>query len=111
MNDNIELKRKKTGKICTFFSSHGEYIVLKDADGRQHHMRIDELARDFDCPEQKKWLATVQLIKWPSIRLGVKGQNCVGGGRSGISIGIKTVRTLYGLWERPIFYEGTNMRF
>lgn len=51
--ERIELIRKKTRKIYTFFSSHGEYIVLKDAEGRQHHMRIDELARDFDCPEQK----------------------------------------------------------
>lgn len=49
----IKLTRKKTGEIYTFFSGHGEYIVLKDAEGRQHHMRIDELARDFDYPEQK----------------------------------------------------------
>lgn len=49
----IKLTRKTTGEIYTFFSSHGEHIVLKDADGRQHHMRIDELARNFDCPEQK----------------------------------------------------------
>ncbi len=49
----IKLTRKTTGETYAFFSSHGEYIVLKDADGRQHHMRIDELACDFDCPEQK----------------------------------------------------------
>ena len=50
---NIELTRKKTGETYTFLSSSKEYIVLKDAEGRQHHMRIDELARDFDCPEQQ----------------------------------------------------------
>lgn len=51
---NIELTQKRTGEIYTFFSSNKECIVLKDAEGRQHHIRIDELARDFDCPEEKK---------------------------------------------------------
>lgn len=50
----IKLTRKKTGEVYTFFSSHEEHIVLKDAEGRQHHMRIDELARDFDCSEEEK---------------------------------------------------------
>lgn len=52
--NKIELTRKKNGEIYTFFSSCGSHIVLKDAEGRQHHLRIDELARDFDCPKEKK---------------------------------------------------------
>ncbi len=54
MIDKIELIRKNTGEIYTFFSSCGPYVVLKDRDGRQHHLRIDELARDFDRPKEKK---------------------------------------------------------
>lgn len=54
MIGKIELIRKKTGEIYTFFSSCGPHIVLKDSEGRQHHFRIDELARDFDCSKEEK---------------------------------------------------------
>lgn len=54
MIDKIELIRKKTGEIYTFFSSCGPHVVLKDPEGRQHHLRIDELARDFDCSKEEK---------------------------------------------------------
>lgn len=54
MIDVIELIRKNTGEIYTFSCSRGPYIVLKDLEGRQHHLRIDELARDFDCPKEEK---------------------------------------------------------
>ena len=50
----IKFTRKKTGEVYTFFSIREEHIVLKDAEVRQHHMRIDELARDFDCSEEEK---------------------------------------------------------
>ncbi len=52
----IELIRKKTGEVYTFFSScgPGPYVILKDREGRQHHFRIDELVRDFDCSKEEK---------------------------------------------------------
>ncbi len=48
MND-IKFTKKKNGEIYTLFRNNDAYVVLKDDEGRQHHMRIDELVRDFDC--------------------------------------------------------------
>ncbi len=51
MND-IKFTKKKNGEIYTLFRNNDAYVVLKDDEGRQHHMRIDELVRNFDCPKE-----------------------------------------------------------
>ncbi len=51
--EEIKFQKKSSGKIFTFFEGCESFVILKDAEGRQHHMRIDELVRDFSTVEDR----------------------------------------------------------
>ena len=49
--EQIKFRKKDNNAIYTYYSGSGLFITLKDSEGRQHHMRIDELVNKFSVLE------------------------------------------------------------